>query len=609
MFTGDTSRDAAGFLSAPVSSPRERRRRRAVRRVTGRRVRDEFPVADRQPGHAALEQLRRLRQRHQRRVAAVARARDADAGRIREALLDRPLRRVLVVLLHLPADRPEPAVVDLRTQARRAAEVGNDDRVAARREDLRLADAVRELAPAVGAHRRPAVDVKHGGKLLAGLVVARQEVVRRNLQPVARLQAERTHLDEVVRLDPRPAGQHLFERLLLLVEEVPLDRLPVGVRRDEQAIAVGRPREPVDRSGQRAVEHALQARVVGVGPDGFGLVALHLVADDVVVRRVAHQAGHALAQRVGAHVVARVLRRDLAQLPGVRVVLEHRHRVPALVGRHQQRLVVGLERERHERRADRRVVAGDLLPRRRLGLAVVDRIRLRVLDPGPRDARNVVPVEHPRLHVRRARLGQQRPASGAHVQPIHVAGVGRAHVAGRDDLLVVVRQRADQFVAPAHPLAAVAALARGRRQRAGVLAFARDHEQAAAVGLARPGRRVELSKRVQDAVVADPVHRDHVEVREVRERVALARLEVDDDQVHPAVDRRGGREELAVVRQHRAGDVRVAHEVLDRQRRRRDHFRLRELHGRIRLRLRGGADGHAGQHGSKDGSGHNHVHS
>ncbi|MFO0006730.1 MAG: hypothetical protein ACK559_36995, partial [bacterium] len=112
-------------------------------------------------------------------------------------------------------------VVDVRAQFRRDTEVGQHNCVAAGSQDLRLPDTERcpEAATLLDITcHRSAMDVDDRRQARARLVVARQHVVGGDLQSVACLEHERTHLRQLA-FQPGPGKSDVLERALFGVEQ------------------------------------------------------------------------------------------------------------------------------------------------------------------------------------------------------------------------------------------------------------------------------------------------------------------------------------------------------------------------------------------------------
>ncbi len=176
-------------------------------------------VADR-----ALVPVGRLDDAHQRRVAAVGRAVDADAVDVGDAGAGRPQHAVLQVVLHLEAPVPVPLVVEVLAVAARAAVVDLEHGIAGVGER----GGFHVVAPAVADAVRTAVRQDDQWQLLRRLLL-RQRQVADQFHAVPGLEPHRLRPRHVRGLDLWARIEQVADLAVVFVPEVELPRIAVAV--------------------------------------------------------------------------------------------------------------------------------------------------------------------------------------------------------------------------------------------------------------------------------------------------------------------------------------------------------------------------------------------
>ena len=212
--------------------------RRPVRR---NRLKQRADVRRTDDVDAARPELGVAGHARKRRVATVAAAHDREPIRIGPALIDRPLRDVVHVVLHRLVPLAIARIEELLAEAGRAAEVDVQDGVAAIGEPL----VIRVEAPAV-AGPRSAVHHDDQRHPLAGLPVVRQRVVRRKHETIASRNLDRLHLHERKTFQTRPVAEEVATSLLVAVPEPVLHRTVIDEVRHDPATIVARAVDDLD---------------------------------------------------------------------------------------------------------------------------------------------------------------------------------------------------------------------------------------------------------------------------------------------------------------------------------------------------------------------------
>ena len=234
---------------------------------------DEVDVGDADVVDAATVQFRRETKAGHRRVAAIARAVDANALGIDDALGDEVFHAVSDIVLHGSTPLAVSSGEQFVAVAGRAAEVRLKHGVASVGEKLHVG----VPAPVV-AGGRPAMRVNDQRKVLALTAVGdRQERV--NDQPVAGGVLDRLHRRHLGGINPLGEIEQFFHLRLLFVADVQqvvgADGL-LAVRMEEDSILFFGPAfDVVGHAGQRVVNHRLVVFIIFVEPVNlppFGLV-------------------------------------------------------------------------------------------------------------------------------------------------------------------------------------------------------------------------------------------------------------------------------------------------------------------------------------------------
>ena len=362
---------------------------------------------------AAREHVGRHRQADQRRVAAVAAARDRDLVLRRDAAVDRPRHRVEQVVVHLAAPLVVGGVEELLAEAGRAAEVDLEHRVAAVREQL-----VDRRVAVVVARPRPAVREQHERHRPGR--ADRLGQVAHERHPVARRDHHGLLRRERLLVERGPRREQVRPGVLGVVPLVDLPGVLRRADRDDPGLEVVRRRQhrEVAVAGElgQAVEVGLHRLV-----EGAPVIALVVERDRERLegRRVLHEVAG-----VGLRVVGEdrlLLRRDVA--------LDERAGVAPAAVFHVQRLVIRPDADDvgRLRVLERHGVVE--LPALRLGIALVDLLLARLVQLRREDRREIV-VEHEAGHLVVV-LDHERALAGRDVEVVEVH-VLRVAIVDRD---------------------------------------------------------------------------------------------------------------------------------------------------------------------------------
>lgn len=502
----------------------------------------------------ARVQVGLLRHAHQRRVAAVARAVDADPCRIRMALRDGPAGGVGEIVLHAPAPLARAGGTERLAVAGGTAEVHLQHRIAGRGQHLHVV----VEPPHVLHAERPAMRMDDHRQ--SALAATRHGEIAVQGRAVAGGDRHRPLFGHGVDVDPFAPADDEIGLLGLGVEEVEVAGVAVAEHFDQRQPAVPRARGHLDRmAGERDLQAALHARFRRVAVDEARVPAA------VQEHRADRRAGVGPIQQ--ARRVGDLVPQHRASLARHHVVGDQLVGAVRLLGDEVGGAVVLGEADRNFRKAGAGFVA-DQLPLLPLRGAVEDA-------HAPIDA-DAVGETHHALVVgdeggvahRRARHGDA--AAGVHVHAVRTAvGVGAERGDRDDDVAVVGRQVVDQLgvdeflLLADDPRAQTVVLGPIADQQLGRGAVGVHREQLA--GQHRPVERAHLlRRRDQQPLRADPDELLHVRMPPEGERTEQLPVAVAQDHQRGAVLERHGRGEVVAGRRDREFLERVlAQEAVD----------------------------------------------
>ena len=493
----------------------------------------EREIADPGDAHGAAEELGRPDRAHQRRVAAIAAAVDADALRLSDALRGKPLRTGRDVVLHRPAPLAIAGELERLAEAVGAAELRLQDRVAARCQQLDD----RVPLPAI-AHDRSAVHEDDRWQITTG--AGGQREVCRDLEPVERLVAHDPHGAHGAAVDLRLARLDLAQRMRRQIEQIPGARIDVARRRDEDTAGAQAAAQDVRPPGQGGIDRLLDPRPLRIEPMDRGL---HAECDDadVVALPALIDIAVVLADLLVdvADVLARVAGKHLLQRVFLERIAKEGRRVASLGREHGQRPAIGRQRGRRPAAVDRQLRL-DRLPRRIGRRAHPVRLHRAVVAVGRDDARHALAIDEkpPRAIVGPCRADACRIA-GAHVDTVEVAPA-----ASDENALVPVRARGQ------------------RRDKA-----AADPAEELAVGVVH----VRLSAHGDDdQILAEPPGRPRAAADRAAQHLGRHRRHVEQDRGRHLIVPAIGEQPLSVGRQAQRLHERLLERVGDAERRRAD---------------------------------------
>lgn len=293
-----------------------------------RLVEETAPVREERAGirdarHAdrAVEELRRVQLRHQRRVAAVAPAVGADARGLGLAPLDRPARRPGQVLLGRAPPGAVARSLQLETVALAAAPVHAQHAPATAHQELELGI---EAAPRARPARAADLDEERKGPLRA----RRPRQVGRQRQPVRGLDLHRQRIRQALGLEVRMLLGQVVQRALRLAPHRVERRVPVALGAHHEAAVRAVPAlDPVHASGSGGIDAALPLAPLVLEPVGARVVVD--VAD-------AQRHSPLVLHQGAVHVDAGVREAGRREAPLLQIVDVDGEAVPRVALRHVQ---------------------------------------------------------------------------------------------------------------------------------------------------------------------------------------------------------------------------------------------------------------------------------